>query len=244
MVTIALVSCSRELQWRSKLILLLGALVPFAGWAAYNSNSSGGIELSSSWNGENLYRGSSAEGLALYPEVLLDRLFDSTHATLSDGRVVHLQALKSQHCFVDEWAWSHYYSARARAWSEQHPADVVRFVGHKAWVALFELRHTPYRMTAEGPDTQYSPAIAAAMFAWMGFARVVFWTLVALLVRDMWRGNVLRPFWTLALLGAGFAPYVLVFAYQRHVVSLLVMAGLLLLALYLGKARTSYDHAT
>lgn len=243
-VSIALVLSSRDLQWRPKMILLLCTLAPFAGWAAHNYSSSRGIQLSSSWNGENLYRGSSSEGLALYPEVLLDRLFDSAHATLSDGRIVLLQALKSQRCFTDEWAWSRYYTERARSWSEHHPADALKFVGHKAWVALFELRHTPYRMTAEGPDTEYPLAIATAMFVWMGFARLVFWTLVALLVRDVWRGNVLRSAWTLALLGAGLAPYVLVFAYQRHIVPLLVMAGLLLLALYLGEPRQTSDGST
>jgi hypothetical protein len=236
-VGVALVACDRRLRWRFKLAMLLCVLLPFAGWAAHNYSSSGTLQLSSSWNGENLYRGGSSEGFALYPEVLLDRLFDSTHATLSDGRVVPLHALKGERCFANEWAWNRYYSDQAGSWWKQHMTDALRFVGHKAWVALFELRHTPYRMTVEGPDTEYSPAISAAMLVWMGFARLVFWILFVLLVRDLWGKNKLRSVWTLALIGGAWAPYVLVFVYQRHVVPLLVMTGVLLLVLYLSKPR-------
>ena len=43
--------------------------------------------------------------------------------------------------------------------------------------------------------------------------------------------------WLLAFLGAAFAPYILVFSYQRHVVPLLVMAGGLLVTRYFVRAR-------
>jgi hypothetical protein len=232
LVVMALVLLDRQFQWRFKSLAVLCVLVPFAAWAAHNYSSSGALHLSSSWNGENLYRGSSSEGLALYPEVLLDRLFDSSHATLAGGRVIQLHNLEAQRCFVNEWAWSHYYSDLARSWLQQHPLDALRFAAHKIWVALFELRHTPYRTDAEGSDTEYSPAIDAVMLAWMGFARLVFLALVVCVALDLWHGNVRQSLWTLALVGAGWAPYLVVFAYQRHVVPLLVMAGFLLLGLY------------
>ena len=231
LVVLALLLCDRYLQWRVKIVALLCVLMPFAAWTAHNYGSSGAVHLSSSWNGENLYRGSSQEGFELYPQILLDRLFDSTHATLADGRRVPLQNLRNQRCFVDEWAWNDFYSGRARSWSQQHPVDALQFAGRKAWVSLFEVRHTPYREVVEGPDKEYPPAISAAMALWMGFARVMFLALLILLVRDLWRGQVPRALWTLALVGAGWVPYVLIFAYQRHTVPLLVMDGLMLLGL-------------
>jgi hypothetical protein len=232
LVVMALVLSDRRLRWRFKTLATLCVAIPCVAWAAHNYSSSGALHLSSSWNGENLYRGSSSEGLALYPQVLLDRLFDSTHATLADGRVIQLHNLEGQRCFADEWAWSSYYSGEARSWLQQHPVDALRFAGHKVWVALFELRHTPYRTDAEGPDTEYSPAIDAVMWGWMGFARLVFLGLLVCIARDLWHGDVRQSLWTVALVGAGWAPYLVVFAYQRHVVPLLVMAGFLLLSLY------------
>jgi hypothetical protein len=237
LVVVALVACDRQFRWRLKTTLALCVLVPCVAWAAHNYSSSGALHLSSSWNGENLYRGSSSAGLALYPEVLLDRLFDSSRATLADGRVIQLHNLSAQRCFVDEWAWSDYYSGLARAWLQQHPADAVRFAWHKIWVALFELRHTPYRTAAEGPETEYSPAIDAVMLVWMGYARALFGVLLGYLIFDLWRGNRRQPLWALALIGAGWAPYLLVFAYQRHIVPLLVLAATLLLSLYFGSPR-------
>jgi len=69
------------------------------------------------------------------------------------------------------------------------------------------------------------------MVIWMGFARLLFLALLVLLARDLWRGEVQRALWTLALIGAGWVPYMLVFVYQRHVVPLLLMAGFMLLGL-------------
>jgi len=237
LVIIALVLSDRQLQVRSKGLAMLVVVIPFAAWAAHNYTTSGALHLSSSWNGENLYRGSSSEGLALYPEISLDRIFDSTHATLSDGRVVLLPDLTERQCFVNEWAWNDHYSSLARTWSQEHMADAARFLGKKLWVSLVELRHTPTRVAAEGQETEYPRAVSTVMFLWMGFARVMSLVLLALLLRDVWQRRLRRSLWTLALLGAGWAPYVLVFAYQRHVVPLLVTAGFFLLILYFGRPR-------
>ncbi len=236
-VVLVLVLLDRQLTGRLKAVAVLCVIVPNVLWAAHNYNSSGSLHLSSSWNGENLYRGSNAEGLALYPEVMLDRLFDSTRAILGDGRVVPLHQLKSQRCFVDEWAWNDYYARMARSWWIAHPGDAALFSARRAWVAFFELRHTPYRVAAQGPDTEYSPAVSAAMFVWMACARLIFFSLLALAVRDLWHGQVRRSLGVLAFVGAGWIPYLVVFVYQRHVVPLLVMAGFLLVALYLCEPR-------
>ncbi|HKT73918.1 MAG TPA: hypothetical protein VJQ47_13585 [Steroidobacteraceae bacterium] len=241
LVIIALMLRRPELTARVKVISALCVLAPFAAWGAHNYAFSRGIHLSSSWNGENLYRGSSSEGLALYPQVLLDRLFDSRQAVLEDGRVVELHDLENRRCFVNEWEWNDYYGDLARAWWREHPLDALRFTWNRIWVGLFELRHTPYRTLAEGGDTEYPPAVSAVMSVWMGFARLLFLALVTFIVRDLWQGNRERPLWTLALVAAGWLPYILVFAYQRHVVPLLLMAGLLLLGLYLSEPRRQFS---
>jgi hypothetical protein len=238
-VVLGLLVRSKDVHWRVKALALVCAALPFAAWGAHNYLHGGVLSVSSSWNGENLYRGASAEGLALYPEVSLDRIFDSKQARLLDGRVVALSNLSSQQCFANEWAWNDFYAGRARAWLEQQPAAAVRFTWNKAWTALFELRHTPYRVAADGPESAYPPLVSAAMFAWMGFARLVFFGLLLLIARSLWRGELERSVWTLLLIAAGWAPYIAVFAYQRHLVPLLIMDGFLCIALFLVQPRAA-----
>jgi hypothetical protein len=234
---LALVVMSAQVGWRIKALALFCTALPLAAWVSHNYAVSGVLSFSSSWNGENLYRGSSAEGLALYPQVSLDRLFDSKQARLLDGRIQPLGNLAAQRCFANEWAWSDYYARQARAWVQQQPAAAIRFEGQKIWVGLLELRHTPYRVAAEGPESEYPPLVAAAMLVWMGFARLVFFALLALIVLDMRRGHLGRSLWVLALIAAGWIPYLAVFSYQRHLVPLLIMDGLLLIVLYTGQLR-------
>jgi hypothetical protein len=235
---LALTVMSSQVGWRVKALALLCTALPFAAWGSHNYAASGVVGFSSSWNGENLYRGSSTEGLALYPQVSLDRLFDSRQARLLDGRVVPLGNLTAQRCFANEWAWNDFYARQARAWAQQHPAAVIRFELQKIWVGLLELRHTPYRVAADGPESEYPPLIAAAMLIWMGFARLLFFALLALIARDIWRGHLARSVGLLALVAAGWLPYLAVFSYQRHLVPLLIMDGLLLVVLYMGQRRS------
>jgi hypothetical protein len=141
-------------------------------------------------------------------------------------------------CFVDEWAWSASYSQRARAWLAEHPMEAFRFNLEKLWVALVEIRHTPYRNSATENDSEYPPFVAAAMLVWMIAARATLFFLIFRLVSELAGGGRNTALWLLALLGAGFAPYVIVFSYQRHVVPLLVMAGGLLVVRYGMTARS------
>jgi hypothetical protein len=219
--------------WRLNLAAAVLIVVPFGAWALHTTSASGRVHLSSSWNGENLFRGYNSESAAIYPQILLDRIFDARRAVLDDGVTVPLgdYADRSQ-CFVDEWAWSKFYSTRARAWLADHPMEAFRFDLNKLWVALVEVRHTPYRNSATENDSEYPPYVAAAMLAWMIAARAALFFLIFRLVKDLFGRGRDTALWILALLAAGFAPYVIVFSYQRHVVPLLVMAGGLLVVRY------------
>jgi len=240
-MVLLLVFSSSQVRVAGKGIALVCVAVPFALWILHNLASSGGVHVSSSWNGENLYRGASSEALAIYPQISLDRLFDSRQARLAGGRVLPLGNLRSRQCFSDEWAWNDFYSHQARSWIGQHPWDAARFQLEKLWVTVFEVRHTPYSTSADGAATEYPPAINLIMLIWMGFARLVFLVLVVFLIRDSRAGvgsaQGRRALWTLTLLGAAWVPYIAVFGYQRHVVPLLVMAGMLLASLYLAEPR-------
>lgn len=75
------------------------------------------------------------------------------------------------------------------------------------------------------------------MIVWRVLARRVLLPLLVCIVRDMGRGRLARSLWRLAPVPAGCVPYGVVFAYQRHLVPLPIMAGLLRVVLYLGKPR-------
>jgi hypothetical protein len=250
LVTLAVVICSQRILSASKVIALICVALPMALWVRHNYSTSGAIHFSSSWNGENLYRGSSAEGLALYPDVLLDRMFDSTRATLRHGRVVLLPALSERVCFRNEWEWDRFYAAQARAWALSHPVDWMHFELRKFWAALIEPRRTPFSDTGDGTETRYPAVIELTMLAWMIFARAIFLGLLVLLVRSAvgrphtglrWMHTRVQALWALAFLLAGWAPYLAVFNYQRHLIPLLIMAGTLFCSLFLVTPRFAAD---
>ena len=219
--------------WRTNAAAAMLIVLPFALWGIHTESNSGTLHLSSSWNGENLFRGYNSESRAIYPQISLDRIFDSKSTVLEDGTRVALGDYQDgPQCFADEWAWNRSYSQLALAWLKSHPLDAVLFNLHKVWVALFEIRHTPYQISATEPDPGYPRAVALAMAGWMAFARLVSFLLLARLIVDFVRGHRADSLWTLALLAAAFAPYLIVFSYQRHVVPLLVMAGGLLVTRY------------
>jgi hypothetical protein len=224
--------------WRLNLAAAALILVPFAAWGIHTASSSGAVHLSSSWNGENLFRGYNSDSVAIYPQISLDRIFDSPSAVLDDGTTVPLgDYLHHQQCFAGEWAWNDSYSHRAITWLEGHPLRTGLFLMHKLWVTLVEIRHTPYHVSATDKRPDYPRAVELAMLVWMAVARLISFVLICRLVLEIAGERRSDALWMLALLGAAFAPYIIVFGYQRHVVPLLVMAGGLLVARYLVEPR-------
>jgi hypothetical protein len=225
MVTVALSLASRHISWTCKAASVLLVAVPMALWASHTLNTTGTIRLSTSYNGENLFRGYNSSSLLIYPQVNLDRVLDSSTVTLMDGTVVSIKDTAHQDCFTDEWAWNDHYAAAAHTWLWQQPVAALKFLAIKAWVALIEVRYTP-------GDRTISAAVAAIAVAWMIFARCVFFGLLIALAIDIFHKRYSPALWGLALMATAFAPFVIVFAYQRHVVPLLILAGTLLITLY------------
>lgn len=235
LVTVALALAARQLSWTAKAACVVLVAVPMVLWVAHTETTGGTMRLSVSYNGENLFRGYNSSSLLMYPHINLDRLFDSTSGTLWDGTVVAIANSAHQDCFSDEWSWNDHYAAAAQDWLRQHPAAALKFLGIKAWFALVDYRFTPGDMQESGA------AIRFAANAWMLFARGVFFALLIVLLAEIVQGRYHQALWTLALVGAAFAPFIIVFAYQRHVVPLLVLAGTLLVTRYAGKRTTSNE---
>ena len=225
----------RELKPIVKLICCLVVLVPFVLWTHHNYQGSGRFELSSSWNGENLFRGYNSGAAQIYPEISLDRAFDKSSAILSNGRVVPLGDFSDQRCFDGEWQWNDFYAKAAREWLLTHRLEALRFDLKKIWVALVEVRETPTYLSESDKTPLRTPAIALAMLLWMLYARILFFAAVALSVLAAYRRHLRRHLWIPAMLGAACAPYALVFGWQRHMVPVLMMAGTVLVFLFMAQ---------
>lgn len=231
-VVIGLVLTSGDLQMRGKLACIILVAVPVGAWGIHNLKTSGVFSISSSWNGENLVRGYDSGALAIYPQISLDRLFDSSAAVLDNGSRVALGDYSHRQCFNDEWSWSSAYSRMASQWLAAHPLQALEFLARKTWVTLIEVRHTPTYGSATDKGAEISPLVSASMITWMIAARSVFFWLVLRIVLDLIAGRNRRYAWALALLAGACMPYMVVFAYQRHTIPILVLAGSLLVFLY------------
>jgi hypothetical protein len=121
---------------------LLFALAAPLAWMAFVFAATGRVDPGTSWDGENLFRGWCAACARIYPWQSLDRLFDTGEIATPDGLV--RAALAPPRCaFPSEWAWSDHYRDRALEWMAAAPGEAMRFLLHKLWVVLLELRPVP-----------------------------------------------------------------------------------------------------
>ena len=87
-----------------------------------------------SWDGENMFRGSSSEGLSLYPFVTLDSMFTDKNFKLANGQEVNLTELpKKRSAFKNEWEWNDYYKAKSIQWIRSNPSLFFKFTKLKMY---------------------------------------------------------------------------------------------------------------
>jgi hypothetical protein len=227
-----IVFCLFELRSRPGVaasVAVLGAL-PLIAWAAFCLHSTGRLTISSSWNGENLLRGFNSESYEIYPDISVDRIFDSREIILADGRVVHAGQWINRPSFADEWQWNDYYANLAKQWIAENPLKAVMFSGKKAWAMFVDVQRVPRKTeAAEGTDS-YGGRAQLAGIAWMSIARLLFVAFCVAALVDWRRRRTVDALWPLLLVAAYSAPYVVVFASQRHAVPMLAYAGLSLAA--------------
>jgi hypothetical protein len=133
----------------------------------------------------------------------------------------------NKQCFSNEWDWNDHYREMAVSWIRVHPVDAIRLTLRRAWVFFGDIEPVPRRVSATDPTRAYGFAERAAGELWMLLGRAAFLALLILTLRD-WRAGERRPVWPLALLVAYAAPYVAVFAWQRHVVPFLIATAVFL----------------
>ena len=192
------------------LALLLALLAP-AGWAMWQHHASGRYSLGTSLDGINLHKGNNPTFLAHYPPAPGETL-DGFDADLNRG-----------HTFYDEWSFSDFHQQAALAYMREHPAATADADGRKLSAILFTLR----KLGSEPAHGVMRLAESAGILVF----RLLLWAALLLSFAAFFRPQTKDTRFAagtfLLLVGAITLPYLLGFAYTRHISVLIYPSTLL-----------------
>ena len=187
-------------------------LLTAAGWASWQHHAAGRYTFGTSIDGVNLHKGNDELFLAHYPPSMSDTL-DSYDPELNRG-------LR----FADEWAFNDYHQRAAIVFIKTHPRATAEGIRRKLEVVLFSVRKLGSK-----PRTGVMEAFETGGNV---LFRLLFWAALGVAMRLLFTGprDGLRYAAAafLLLLGAAALPYVVGFAYTRHISVLIYPSALLL----------------
>ncbi|MDI1335049.1 MAG: hypothetical protein PSU94_02600 [Lacunisphaera sp.] len=208
----------RHRDLRAAGIALALVVIGLIGLASFNRAHAGRFTISSSWEGWNLYKGNCEYSADLYPPYSLD-LLDY------EGKVTADRPLK------DEWDHSAYFTGRAKDFIQAHPGTFMELAVRKAWIFYGEVRASGL---AQRGESRYGKPLYLAQIPWMIGFRVLLWAAILLALRTVWRGPwrsdaalVALTYLLFLFLYSGF--HVVGFAYERHVMPIVMPTALYLL---------------
>lgn len=178
---------------------LLAVAAPL-GWATYQHHATGRYSLGTSIDGFNLHKGNHSQFLLRYPPPpgeALDRYDTELNAGVAFG---------------DEWSFNDFHQRAAVAYMRTHPGGTARGEARKLELIFVSVRKY-------GSSGSHGLLLAMEM-AGMAVFRLIFWTAIGASVAAMvrgWRGMGEDGTMFLLLVGAVALPYVVGFAYTRHV---------------------------
>jgi hypothetical protein len=208
----------RHRDLRAAGLALAFVVVGLVGLAAFNRAHAGRFTISSSWEGWNLYKGNCEYSADLYPPYSLD-LLDY------EGKVTADRPLK------DEWDHSAYFTQRAKDFIKAHPGTFLELAGRKAWIFYGEVRASGL---AQRGESRYGKAFYLLQIPWMVAFRVMLWAAILLALQTVWRAPWRSDAALVALTYLGFlflysGFHVVGFAYERHVMPIVMPTALYLL---------------
>jgi hypothetical protein len=202
---------------------VLAALVALA---SFNLRNAGRFTTGSSWEGWNLYKGNCEYSKDLYPPYSLD-LLDY------EGKVTADRPL------VDEWDHNNYFRQRAVEFIRSHPREFVELALRKAWIFYGEVRASGL---AERGESRYGRPVYLLQIPWMVAFRVMELAAIGLALFALWRqpwrsteGITALTYLGFLVLYSGF--HVVGFAYERHVMPVVMPTALYLLAVWSDRVR-------
>ncbi len=215
----------RDLGTGLALVLSISMVV---GWGLRNQFVTGHFSIMTSVDGNNLFRGWNSDSARVYPDILLDRIFDSRIAYLANGTAVSLQTTLPHESSWNEWDWDRYFKNRAMQWASDHRWEGLSFSARKLYWFLMAVRKTPYTYTNDA-RTALRPSLELFVTdGWLLAGRCLELVLLALLWM-LWRTGApstrCLALAAIAVCVAYATPYLIGFGYERHVTVFLVIVG-------------------
>ena len=187
-------------------------LLAAAGWAMWQHHAAGRYTFGTSIDGVNLHKGNDEMFLAHYPPRGAETL-DVYDPALNHGLY-----------FPDEWSFNDYHQRAAAMFIRTHPRATLVGAWRKLAVVLFSVRKLGSR-PGRG-------AMKLVEDGGMLLFRLLFWAALGLSVRALGReprdGQRYAAGTFLLLVAAVALPYVVGFAYTRHISVLIYPAALML----------------
>ncbi len=199
----------------ARVLLLLLVLAAPLGWAMHQKMASSRVSLGTSLDGLNLHKGENPGFLHRYPPAPGDSL-DRYDAELSSSRR-----------FASEWAFNDFHQHAAVDFIRHDPAGALRGSVRKASIFFFSLR----KVGSSEPSSHTMALLETAGIVVMRCTlwAAILWSATRLFNRRSSRSLALL---FLLLIAACAAPYLLGFAYTRHV-SILLYPSILLLCRFI-----------
>jgi|GEM_PF-1533830 len=195
---------------RTTTVALLIVVVGTAALAAFNRANSGQWTIGSSWAGWNLYKGNNSATADFYPRYSLDLLDYEDRISFEDAP-------------TDEWDYDHQLKEQAWIFIRENPLSFVKLSLLKAWVFLVDVRPNG----AQNDEPGRADFLKLLQVGWMVAFRVILWAVIIRAGRDLLSLRWTAPEFCAALLYYGFMAlyggfYVVGFAYERHVVPIML----------------------
>ncbi len=208
-------------DWRAAGGLLLMVAAGLYALATFNARHSGRFTIGSSWEGWNLYKGNCADTAGLYPPYSLDILD-------YEGKVVADRPLR------DEWDHNAYFKQRAVDFIRAHPLEFLELAARKAWIFYGEIRASGLPQRGE---SRYARPEYLLQIPWLLAFRVLLWAAIGLALQTLWSARwapwrsdpAMVAVTYLAFLALYSAFHVVGFAYERHVMPVVIPTALYLL---------------
>ena len=194
-------------RWSRVLVVGMVCAAP-VGWAVHQHAASGRFSVGTSLDGINLHKANN-EGFLDHYQVGAAAL-DQYDRVLNRGMQ-----------FGDEWSYNDFHERAALGYVREHPGRTLAGVGRKLAVLFVSVR-------------KIGSSVNGGWMEWLELAglvvfRVMLWVGLAGALRLVWgAGSARLAGWIfLAVVGACVLPYVVGFAYTRHVSVLIYPAGLM-----------------
>jgi len=197
------------------------------GWAYHNKVNSNHFTIMTSQDGSNLHRGHNSISYLLYPDISLDRIYETDLILNKNGEAIETVNFPPLKYFKSEWDWNDYYRKLALDWAFKNPKDEFNFTLKKITNFFISINRSPSPSIDEGNNfikniENYSIIISIVIGRLLEL-------LLILLIITRWienKNDNRAIIITIIIANLAYAiPYIIGFNYERHITVYFTIVG-------------------